>query len=171
MLAAMSRLFCCCLLVALALPAGADEIYRVVRPDGSVVYTDRAPDRQARPLRLGPVSGSTPAAGRPRSAFYSPELLRQAARFAVRIESPTPGQIQAAGSPLVAAASVMPGLVKGFSLQYQIDGRNFTEAPSEALSLPIPPLAAGPHELVIVLLDPSGREVARSEVSRFELRP
>lgn len=151
-----------------AVPLAADEVYRVVRPDGTVVYTDQAPDRRAKPLRFGPISGSTPGGGRKPPGFYSPEILRQAAKFVVRVESPTPGQVHRDGSVLVAAASVMPGLVKGYSLVYQVDGRALTEAPSESLSLPLPPLAAGRHELVVVLLDPRRQEVARSEPTPFD---
>jgi hypothetical protein len=146
----------------------AEEIYRVVAADGSVHYTDRAPDKKAKPLNLGPVSGSS-APVKKAAAFYSPELLRQAARFAVRIESPTPGQkMQRDGQPLVAAVSVMPGLVRGFRLVYHLDGRPLTAQPVEDLSLPLPELAPGPHELQVVLLNAQGHEVARSELASFD---
>lgn len=162
--------FLIAMLMVLALPAAADEIYREVRPDGSVHYTDRPADKRAKPLRLGPVSGTTP--GKPGGAggtFYTPEMLKEAARFAVRVESPTPEQVHAAGRTLVAAASVMPGLVKGFRLVYQVNGAAVNAAPVEDLSLSLPPLPAGTHELIIVLLNPQGQEVARSPPTRFRL--
>ncbi len=159
------------LMLGLALPAAADEIYRVVAPDGSVHFTDKPPSKTAKPLVLGPVSGPIPSGKQSKSpAFYSPELLRQAARFAVRVESPTPGQVQGNEQAVIAAASVMPGLVKGFSLVYLVDGKAVTPKPVDELSLPLPGLAAGDHELVIVLLNSKGVEIARSEAARFTLR-
>lgn len=150
-----------------ATAARADgEVYRYVDADGVVHYTDRAPDRHAKPLRLR--SGVT-APGAGRKTFYSPEALRQAARFAVRVESPTPGERIGGAVPAIAAASVMPALVQGFRLVYQIDGHAATAAPVDALSIPLAPLPAGDHELVIILLDPHGRELARSPPSNFRV--
>ena len=65
----------------------------------------------------------------------------------------------------------MPGLVKGFRLVYQIDGRALQAAPSDQLSMTLTPLSDGTHEALVILLDPAGREVARSEASRFQLGP
>lgn len=149
-----------------ALAAG-DEVYRYVDADGLVHYTDRAPERNAKPLAMRPPPGVR-AAGKAR--FYSPEALREAARFAVRVESPTPDERFATGRPpTLVAASVMPGLVKGFRLIYQVDGRNLPATPSDQLSIALTPLSEGSHEVRVILLDPAGREVARSETSRFEL--
>jgi hypothetical protein len=158
------------LLIGFAAVAAADEaVYRYVDANGVVHYTDRAPDKHAKPIRLAPVSGPVPAR---KAGFYSPEALRQAARFAVRVESPTPDQRLPAGTaPLVAAASVMPALVKGFRLVYQIDGRSVTSAPVDALSIALQPLQAGSHELLVILLDEQNRELARSESSRFRVGP
>ncbi|WP_028080170.1 DUF4124 domain-containing protein [Solimonas soli] len=162
------------LLLGFVAAAAADEaVYRYVDAEGVVHYTDRAPDKHARPIRLAPLSGVSPGAGAgKRTVFYSPEALRQAARFAVRVESPTPDQrLPAKAAPLVAAASVMPALVSGFRLVYQVDGRSVTAAPVDALSIPLQPLPAGTHELQIILLDDHGRELARSEASRFRVAP
>jgi hypothetical protein len=135
-------------ILALAATAGsATEVYRVVEADGTVRYSDRPPNRHARPIQLPPLSG---AAAQPGRSFYSADALRAAARFAVSVESPTPGQRVPVGAPLVAAASVMPGLVSGFRLVYLL-----------------PALPAGDYALRVVLLDPQGREIARSEESRF----
>ena len=150
--------------------AAADEaVYRYVDADGVVHYTDRAPDKHAKPIKLAPVSGGSPTK---KSVFYSPEALRQAARFAVRVESPTPDQrVTTGAAPLVLAASVMPGLVKGFHLVYQLDGSSVTVSPVDDLSIAVQAPAAGAHELRVILLDEQNREVARSETSRFQVGP
>lgn len=160
----MSKLWLALLLAAHTPLASAAEVYRVVEPDGTVRYSDKPPHRQARPIRLPPLSG---AAAQPGRKFYSAEALRAAARFAVSVESPTPGQRAIVGQPLVAAASVMPGLVTGFRLVYLLDDRALSPSPIEELSLLLPALPAGDYTLRIVLLDPQGREVARSEASPF----
>lgn len=147
----------------------ADAIYREVQADGSVHFTDRPADKRARPmnLQLPPGSSSRPQKGA--MPVNASELLRQAARYSVRVESPTPEQIHGNGHKLVAAASVMPGLVKGFQLVYQVDGAAVTDAPVDQLSVVLPQMAAGLHTLVVVLLDPKGQEVARSSPTRFQL--
>ncbi len=161
------------ILWSLALPVAAEDIYREVRADGSVHFTDKAPDKKAKPIVIGPISGTIPGGskGKKSTTFYTPEMLKQAARFAVRVESPTPGQAQSVNEAVVAAASVMPGLVKGFRLVYQVNGRAVTAQPIDELSLVLPALAPGEHELLIVLLNAKGVEVARSETARFQLRP
>jgi hypothetical protein len=152
-------------ILALAATAGsATEVYRVVEADGTVRYSDRPPNRHARPIQLPPLSG---AAAQPGRSFYSADALRAAARFAVSVESPTPGQRVPVGAPLVAAASVMPGLVSGFRLVYLLNDRALGPAPVEELSTLLPALPAGDYALRVVLLDPQGREIARSEESRF----
>lgn len=160
----------CCVVLAMmtAMSAAAgDPVYRYTDADGVVHYTDRAPDRHAKPLDLAPLSGTTPSR---KPTFYSPEALRQAARFAVRIESPTPDQRLPQGRlPLIAAASVMPALVSGFHLVYQVDGRSISGAPVDDLSIPMGPLTPGPHDLVVVLFDADGRELARSPATAFQV--
>jgi hypothetical protein len=149
-----------------AAAAADDAVYRYVDADGVVHYTDRAPDKHARPIHLAPVSGSRPTK---KTVFYSPEALRAAARFAVRVESPTPDQrVEAGRAPVVAAASVMPALVQGFHLVYQVDG-HAVGSPVDALSVQLPVLEPGSHELLIVLLDGHGREVARSTPADFHI--
>lgn len=146
----------------------ADDVYRQVGPDGVVRYTDKPPDKHARPIRLEPLSGPLPAA-KTRRRFYSAEALRAAARFAVSVESPTPGQVLRAGSRMVAAASVMPGLVDGFSLRYLLDGRALTQVPTDEMSILLPELAPGEYLLSIAVLDPRGQELARSEEMGFRV--
>lgn len=157
-----------CLIVWCGLSAvafAADEVYRYVAPDGSVHYTDRPPPgERAQPLQLPPLSGPVPTGKR----FYTPEALRAAARFAVSIDSPTPGQVLRAGvDRAVAAANVMPGLVSGFRVVYFLDGRALPPGPVEALSVLLPTLDPGEHRFSAAVLDASGREVARSEEIHF----
>src|SRR3546814_1810054 len=93
-----------------AATAAADEaVYRDSDAKGVAHYTDRAPDRHARPIHLAPLSGPRPT--QRSQTFYSPEALREAARFSVRVESPTPGErLDSGATPIIAAASVMPAL-------------------------------------------------------------
>ncbi|TJY59870.1 DUF4124 domain-containing protein [Sinimarinibacterium sp. CAU 1509] len=161
------------LLLLLPALACADEVYRYVAPDGSVHYTDKPPTKHARPLKFETPSGTTPpssgpSARRPQSKFYSMAALQAAARFAVSVESPTPGEMVAAGDhPIVGAASVMPGLVSGFHLQFLIDGKPATSEPVDALSVLLPELPPGSHTLTVQLIDPQGLIKAASEATAF----
>lgn len=145
-----------------------DAVYRFTDANGVTHYTDRPPDRHAKPIHLAPLSGPPPVQ---HQMFYSPEALREAARFAVRVESPTPGErLDQGAAPLIAAASVMPALVTGFHLVYQVDEHAVTTQPVDALSIALPTLTPGTHKLLVVLLDDHGRELARSAASSFEVR-
>ncbi|NKF21988.1 DUF4124 domain-containing protein [Solimonas marina] len=153
-------------LTATFVATAGEPVYRYIDADGVVHYTDRAPERNARPLKLEAPSGTTPS--RP-PAFYSAEALREAARFAVRIESPTPGERDVEAHGAVAAASVMPGLVSGFHLVYQLDGKSLSPQPVDDLSVSMGALAPGRHTLVVVLLDDRGAERARSVPAVFDV--
>lgn len=155
------------LLVLSAAPAAADDVYREVGPDGAVRYTDRPQNKRAKPIQLPPLSGYTPG-GKGQRTFYTPEALRAAARFAVSVESPTPGQVLRAGvDRAVAAANVMPGLVAGFRLIYLVDDRPITAQAVDELSVLMPAPDVGEHRLKVVVVDPAGREVARSNETSF----
>lgn len=156
------------ILMLAAATAAADEVYRHVDADGTVRYSDQPPHRNAKPLQLGTPSGTTPGDVRPRKRFYSAEALRAAARFAVTVESPTPGQVLRPGvDRAVAAASVMPGLVTGFGLMYFLDGKALTPRPIEELSLLLPELSPGGYRLSVAVIDAKGQEVARSTETAF----
>lgn len=164
----MLRGFFVPILMLASATAAADEVYRHVDADGTVRYSDQPPHRDAKPLQLGTPSGVTPGDVKPRKRFYSAEALRAAARFAVSVESPTPGQVLRSGvDRAVVAANVMPGLVAGFGLMYFLDGKALSERPSDELSLLLPELAPGSYRLSVSVVDPRGREVARSPDSAF----
>jgi hypothetical protein len=171
----MKRLLLLPLLLLLlpALACADDPVYRYVAPDGTVHYTDKPPSKHAKPLKFETPSGTTPpssnpAARRPRTRFYSMAALQAAARFAVSVESPTPGEVIASGDrAVVGAASVMPGLVAGFRLQFLIDDAPATAEPVDALSVLLPPMAPGPHALKVQLIDPQGRIRLTSDATDF----
>lgn len=149
----------------------ADAIYRVVGADGVVRYTDKPPHPNARPLQLyAPESAAAQTAPARARAEVVPEALRKAARFAVSVESPTPGQIMATDQ-VILAASVMPGLVSGFTLTYLIDGQAATRAPVQTLSLRLTPsmISVGEHRLQVAVRDDRGQELARSAEVRFSV--
>lgn len=162
------------LALLLAGPAPADEVYRQEQPDGSIRYTDKPPHKGAKPTRLPPLSVTSTGSGKlssPSSSgrvFYTEEALRAAARFAVSIESPTPGQeLRIGADRAVAAANVMPGLVTGFGLMYYLDGAPMTAEPVDSLSVLMPMMAPGAHRVSVAVLDAKGREVARSADTSF----
>lgn len=155
-------------------PAPADEVYRQEQPDGSIRYTDKPPHKGAKPTQLPLLSvtstgnGKLSAGSSGAKVFYTEEALRAAARFAVSIESPTPGQeLRIGADRAVAAVNVMPGLVTGFGLMYYLDGAPMTADPVDSLSVLMPMMAPGPHRVSVAVLDARGREVARSADSSF----
>lgn len=165
------------MLLVLTLPASA-EVYRYVDEKGVVHYSDQPPTRDAKPVQLPPLQTYKPGQGPPPEIFAadkSPPAKAKAppARFSISISSPTPGEtIRASGDELSVSVKVMPGLASGFGLVYYLDGAAYNAEPLMQPSLALRGVYRGEHQLQVALIDPDGREVARSpSVTVFMKQP
>lgn len=137
-------------LCALDAAAADKPLYRYLDADGAVHYSDKPPNKSARPFNV--------------KKNYSTQLLRlpTSPRFAVHFDTPTPGQTYRSNAPIDIAMSVMPGLISRFALQLKVDGKNIAAAPLKDTRTTLSDLGAGAHTLVAVLLNAQGQEITRS---------
>jgi hypothetical protein len=100
------------------------------------------------------------------------EIIRKATRFAVHWTLPSPGQSYASASEgLLVVVSVMPGLAKGFGINFQVDGKTQNSRPINDITSTLHGIGAGRHELVAILLNRNGAELARSVPISIEIKP
>ena len=166
------RVLACTVLLMIAASAGAEDgkLYRYVDPSGVVHFTDQPPNRGAKPYVL---DGSRPLTTKRRwNDAASLEIIRNAVRFAVHWTLPSPGQSYPASTrDLLAVVSVMPGLAKGFGINFQVDGKTQNSRPIQDIHTTLHGIGAGEHELTAVLVSPSGQELARTKAISIEIKP
>ena len=156
------------LLMGMATVAQAADkpLYRFVDDNGVVHYTDKPPSHNAKPMqpnKLGTLSTTTSA----RNSISLPSVPR----FAVHFDTPTPGQVYHHDTKEIPVAfSVMPGLIKGFSLMLKVDGENAMKKPLRDIRSSVHDLGAGPHVLVAVLMNARGQELARSTPVKIHIK-
>lgn len=166
----MRALLCLALLCITASAAASDgKLYRYVDPNGGIHFTDQPPSKGAKPLVL---DGSRPSMAKKKwDDAESVEIIRTATRFAVHWTLPSPGQVYpATETDLLVVVSVMPGLAKGFGINFQVDGKTQNSRPIKDIQTALHGIGAGKHELVAALISPEGRELARTTPISIEIK-
>lgn len=165
------RVLACLALLLLATSVSADggKLYRYVDPNGTIHFTDQPPTRGAKPYVL---DSSRPAMSKKKwDDAAAVEIIRKATRFAVHWSLPSPGQTyNSAGEGLLVVVSVMPGLAKGFGINFQVDGKTQNARPIADITTTLHGIGAGRHELVAVLLNRAGTELARTTPISIEIK-
>ncbi len=158
------------MLLSTAVLAEGGKLYRYVDANGRVHFTDQPPTRGAKPLVL---DGSRPEMAKKKwDDAESIEIIRKATRFAVHWTLPSPGQSYASTAQgLLVVVSVMPGLAQGFGVNFQVDGKTQNSRPINDIKTTLHGIGAGKHELVAVLLNRNGAELARSTPISIEIKP
>jgi hypothetical protein len=155
------------LIFAATVQAADKPLYRFADENGVVHYTDKAPSKQAKPMRRdsrGQLMTTAP------SKFGI--ALPSSPRFAVHFDTPTPGQVyRDSSSPIAVSMSVMPGLIKGFGLMLKLNGENVTAKPLHDIQATLHNPGAGSHVVVAVLLNAKGQELARSTPLKIQIQP
>jgi hypothetical protein len=165
------------LLIVLALPLPlAAQVYKYTDEKGVIHYTDKPPSKGAKPASLPPLhtykplappeadgSGSSSVTGGEAPApAYGDKGPAAAGDFTVTIVSPVPDQTNRdASGKLAVSAKVSPDMPDGYSLVYYVDGGRQGE-PTVSASTTLTDLERGQHSISAGLLDPEGKEVARS---------
>ncbi len=149
--------------------ADGSKLYRYVDPNGQVHFTDQPPTKGAKPLVL---DSSRPAIAKKKwDDAAAVEIVSKATRFAVHWTLPSPGQTYASAQEgLLVVVSVMPGLAKGFGINFQVDGKNQSSRPIDDIKTTLHGIGAGKHELVAVLLNRNGTELARTIPISIEIK-
>lgn len=150
--------------------AEGGKLYRYVDPNGMVHFTDQPPSKGAKPMVL---DISRPAVAKKKwDDAAALEIVRKATRFAVHWSLPSPGQTYASASEgLLVVVSVMPGLAKGFGINFQVDSKAQNSRPIDDIKTTLHGIGAGKHELLAILVNRNGAELARSTPISIEIKP
>ncbi len=166
------RTLACLALLMLAPSAFAEggKLYKYVDANGMVHFTDQPPGKGAKPLVL---DGTRPAIAKKRwDDAAAVEIVRKATRFAVHWTLPSPGQTYASAEEgLLVVVSVMPGLAKGLGINFEVDGKPQGSRPINDIKTTLHGIGAGKHQLVAILLNRNGSELARSTPISIEIKP
>jgi hypothetical protein len=167
--------FACLFGAALAVSAGAAEVYRHVDKDGVVHYSDQPPTKGAKPVTLPPIQvvgpiGGRAAAGTPPSTA-APEASGPGA-LSVSILSPAPDQTFRDDDRLLPVSVRMnQPLPEGHGLVYLLDGTAHNASPTRALNYTLSGVERGEHRIEVATVDGSGKEVARTAPVVVHMKP
>ena len=157
------------LVVSSSALADGKPLYRYTDKDGHAHYTDQPPFKGAKPLVL--YNQNAPTVKRKWADAAAAETIRKAARFAVHVSTPTPGQVyRDAADGVPVAVSVMPGLAKDFGLSFRVDDVAQYKKPVGEIHTVLHGLSAGKHALTAVLISPEGVELVRSTPINIEIK-
>ncbi|MDX1512818.1 MAG: DUF4124 domain-containing protein [Gammaproteobacteria bacterium] len=151
--------------LTLTVAAGAVEarIYKWVMPDGSVQYSDKPQEKDAKQVDLPPLVTYTPKPVPEKAEGESGEAAPPAAGGydSFSISSPAnDSAVRDNGGNLTINFSVVPSLEEGHAIDIYMDGRKFGQS-----NLPIVTLtnvSRGTHEIYGVIVDTGGQEIART---------
>lgn len=164
------------MLVLVALPAVAEEIYRTTDEDGNVVFTDQPPSDDAEPVELDPLT--TVPAREPEMPATGDDTEPDAQQAApvrgyegVRIAYPPADQaVRHNGGNVPVRLELLPEgaeLAEGHTALIVVDGGEHDAG--RATEITVGPLERGPHRVRARILDRTGRVVAESSSTRFML--
>lgn len=158
----------------LALALGSASVYRWVDVDGQAHYTDRpqlGAERitiEVSPPASSPASSGNAKASTPGSDTGSPAPFT--GYQSLTITRPTQEQVLwNLEGQLDVAAAVQPTLLPGHALQFHLDGRTMLATPG-ATQVSFPEVYRGEHVLRVDVVDPSGKTLVSSPMSRFYVR-
>jgi len=154
------------LLALLAIPV-AGQVYRSVNPDGSVEYSDQ-PAPGARPVELPPLPTVSPAQlPTPRSVARPAEEGAAYRRLAVTSPVADEG-VRANDGNVVVSLALDPPLGSGHGIVLMLDGQQVGD-PVTSLSLGLPNLDRGTHQVAAAVVDASGKRLITSAPVTFHV--
>lgn len=152
----------------LARPLGATDVYRSVDKDGVVHYSDQPPAPDAKPLKLPPVQVMDPV-------HIAPERSRRvvpAPRFRLSLVSPAADEtFRGDDRRIPVSVRLDLPLPAGHGLLYLLDGRAQNTAPTRALSFTLENAERGEHLVSVLAVDETGREVQRTPPVIVHMKP
>jgi hypothetical protein len=161
------------LILCLALVSGAalaQKVYKVIQPDGTVMFTDSPqPGDGAEEVAVQPLN-TTPALASPRDAFDdSPaaELEKGYAEF--RITNPEANaSIRDNAGNVNVDVSINPKLRSGDKVELKLDGQSI--GGGKKTNFALTDMERGTHSLQAVVKNSAGKVVASSESITFTLQ-
>ncbi|WP_127474517.1 hypothetical protein [Sulfurivermis fontis] len=165
----MRRLPLLLLLVALSLGVHAEEKgYKIVRPDGSIEFTDQpAPGAQEIPLPRTPGYQAPPS--RPLTPPVAPVAPKGPPYSQLAITAPVPEQtLQDGETSVTVHIALEPGLKLGHRMVVLLDGEVVSEGAGNSVVLS--DLERGAHTVVAEVRDGAGNVVQTAAPVTFHVR-
>lgn len=139
------------------------EVYKRTLPNGSVEFTDIAPDKNAQPLKLPPLStypGQTPS---PVSAADAGKATADESTYeSVAITRPADdATIRENSGQLSVSTSLSPALNPNHALALYLDGKKVAQNTSGSFQLNN--IDRGTHSLQVHILDHAGKTLLSSQ--------
>lgn len=161
------------LVLILATPALADEVYKWVDENGVVHYTDKPPSRDAEPAKLPPLQTYKGGTAPDLRKFDKGPQGGKPAAGAAQLQIVTPSRdetFRSAERTVPIAVMVTPSLTEGQRLIYIVDGKPVS-MPTADTSLALTGVDRGSHSVVVTLVSEAGEEIARSQPVTFHMKP
>ena len=166
------------LMLAAMTPAGATDIYKTVDADGHIIYTDRPPTPDAKPISLRELS-VVEAPTYSQSRRESPEraaddqMSVNELRFMYRdfkLVSPAPEQnFWGTGQVATIAWDAGAPLQQGMSVVYFVNGEAVSD-PTTASTFNTEPMDRGEHTARVDLLGPNEQVIASAGPVTFHVK-
>lgn len=161
------------LILCLTLAGGtalAQKVYKVIQPDGTVLFTDSPqPGDGAEEVDVGPIN-TTPALASPTDAFDdSPAAELEQGYAEVRITSPAnDASIRDNAGNVNVDVKIRPALRSGDKVELKLDGQ--TIGGGKKTKFALTDMERGTHSLQAVVKNSAGNVVARSASIVFTLQ-
>ncbi len=147
------------------------EVYKRVKPDGTVEYSDKPLDGseliklpKSSGFRLPPVSGHVPRSSQP-----PPASAGKATYESVKIVYPNNDQaIRANTGNITVVVEIKPGLQKNHRIAWYLDGEQYDV--TRTLQNEFKNIDRGTHTLKVEILDGAGKTLIASEPVTFHLQ-
>ncbi len=156
-------------LLAVAGPAGATDIYKTVDENGQVIYTDRPPTPDAKPISLRELSVveaptfASPQRQQAEQQSTNDQMSINELRFMYRdfqLVSPAPEQnFWGTGQVATIAWDAGAPLQQGMSVMYFVNGEAVSDA-TTASTFNTEPMDRGEHTARVDLLGPNNQVIA-----------
>jgi len=157
------------LLVCLAQTAGAETVYRQKEKDGSVSFSDRPQSREAKAVKLAPVSSYKPPTRNTNTQLPPPPTAASSGYDSIDIVSPKSEETfrdQYGVIPVVVGLS--PSLREGHNVQLLLDGKSIGE-PQRVTSFTLSGVERGAHQIEVHIVDSQGKVIATAAPVTFFL--
>ena len=176
----VSMKHCCVLVMLMAMSTSvlAADIYRTVDENGNVVYTDRPPTPDAKPITLRELSiverpeYSAPTRTAPSEAEEADEMTMNQLRRRYRefrLVSPSPDQNFWGTSNIATLAwDAGASLMEGMSVVFYVDDQ--PSEPTRAATFTTPRLDRGEHVARADLVDAGNRVIASADPVVFHIK-
>jgi hypothetical protein len=166
------RLVASILMCAVALTAGAAEIWRWKDANGVVHYSDQPRPGAERISAGSPAPGSVPlpdVVAQPGEASGG-RVQQPEAYTSCTVASPAHDENFQGVQPVYVQLSVEPQLQPGHRIQLLVNGAALPEWPAAATSYTLPEVFRGSHTLSVRVLDARGRPVCSGPSITFHVR-